>query len=306
MALPLEEEEVNPVRHRLHLSTSDYVRTLLLGVTLLPFRLCGLLSCFVLAWAVASVGMVGADLSHPLVGWQAFARHLVALLGRLSMFFCGFHHVQVKGRQCSRKEAPVLVAAPHSSFFDAIVIFCSGFPIFVNREENRAYPWIGLCMEFIQSIFVSREEAGSRQKAAAAIKERVCSSEDWPQVIIFPEGTCSNRAALMQYRPGAFIPGVAVQPVLVRYSLDGKADTVTWTWDQTHGAIACILLTLTQWSTEVSIQFLPPYLPSQEEKDNPQLFADNVRQLMAKHLQVPLCPLSFKEAQLKFGGKKMK
>ena len=61
-------------------------------------------------------------------------------------------------------------------------------------------------MEFIQSIFVSREvaypippkhtmrcplfvnflhkEAGSRQKAAAAIKERVCSSEDWPQVII--------------------------------------------------------------------------------------------------------------------------
>ena len=117
MALPLEEEEVNPVsicisqlfkcwdgnadqvnpvRHRLHLSTSDYVRTLLLGVTLLPFRLCGLLSCFVLAWAVASVGMVGADLSHPLVGWQAFARHLVALLGRLSMFFCGFHHVQVK------------------------------------------------------------------------------------------------------------------------------------------------------------------------------------------------------------------
>ena len=60
----------------------------------------------------------------------------------------------------------------------------------------------------------------------------------------------------MQYRPGAFIPGVAVQPVLVRYSLDEKADTVTWTWDQTHGAIACILLTLTQWSTEVSLYFV--------------------------------------------------
>ena len=33
------------------------------------------------------------------------------------------------------------------------------------------------------------------------------------------------------------------------------------------------------WSTKVSIQFLPPYLPSQEEKDDPQLFADNVRQV---------------------------
>ena len=50
-----------------------------------------------------------------------------------------------------------LSATSSSSFFDAIVIFCSGFPVFVNRQENRAYPWIGLCMEFIQSIFVTRE-----------------------------------------------------------------------------------------------------------------------------------------------------
>ena len=50
-----------------------------------------------------------------------------------------------------------LSAISSSSFFDAIVIFCSGFPVFVNRQENRAYPWIGLCMEFIQSIFVTRE-----------------------------------------------------------------------------------------------------------------------------------------------------
>ena len=95
MAMPLEEEEVNPVRHRLHLSTSDYIRTFLLGLTLLPFRLCGLLSCFVLAWAVASVGLIGADLSRPFVGWKAFLRWLIACLGRLSMFFCGFHRVQV-------------------------------------------------------------------------------------------------------------------------------------------------------------------------------------------------------------------
>ena len=88
----------------------------------------------------------------------------------------------------------------------------------------------------------------------------------------------------MHYRPGAFLPGVAVQPVLVRYSLEGKMDTVTWTWDQPHGALSCILLTLTQWSTKVSLHYLPPYLPSQEEKDNPQLFADNVRQVDRENL----------------------
>ena len=96
MAQPLlEEEEVNPVRHRLNFSTTDYIRTLVLGITLLPFRLFGLLACFVAAWAVASVGQVGADLSRPLAGWQALARRLVAILGRLSMVFCGIHWVQV-------------------------------------------------------------------------------------------------------------------------------------------------------------------------------------------------------------------
>ena len=90
-----EDEEVNPLRHRLHFSTGDYLRTIVLGFTILPFRLCGLLSCFIAAWAVASIGLIGADLSRPLVGWRAAARKLVAGLGRFSMLFCGFHWVQV-------------------------------------------------------------------------------------------------------------------------------------------------------------------------------------------------------------------
>ena len=83
------------MRHRLHFSTGDYLRTIVLGFTILPFRLCGLLSCFTAAWAVASIGLIGADLSRPLVGWRAVARKLVAGLGRVSMLFCGFHWVQV-------------------------------------------------------------------------------------------------------------------------------------------------------------------------------------------------------------------
>ena len=170
------------MRHRLHFSTGDYLRTIVLGFTILPFRLCGLLSCFIAAWVVASIGLIGADLSRPLVGWRAVARKLVAGLGRFSMLFCGFHWVQVTclktvtlccrwrggsapGRRRLCLSWPLTgelgwgrsIIILCSSFFDAIVIFCSGFPIFVNREENRALPWIGRCMEFIQAIFVTRE-----------------------------------------------------------------------------------------------------------------------------------------------------
>lgn len=49
------------------------------------------------------------------------------------------------------------------------------------------------------------------------------------QIIIFPEGTCTNRSCLITFKPGAFYPGVPVQPVCIRYP--NKLDTVTWTWE---------------------------------------------------------------------------
>merc|ERR1712013_613735 len=61
------------------------------------------------------------------------------------------------------------------------------------------------------------------------MKERSTDGKGWQQVLIFPEGTCTNRTALITFRLGAFIPGVPVQPVILRY--DNCYDTVTWTWE---------------------------------------------------------------------------
>ena len=47
--------------------------------------------------------------------------------------------------------------------------------------------------------------------------------------MLFPEGTCTNRSCLIQFKPGAFYPGAPVQPVVVRYP--NRLDTVTWTWE---------------------------------------------------------------------------
>ena len=35
-----------------------------------------------------------------------------------------------------------------------------------------------------------------------------------------------------------------MQPVMVRYP--NLHDTTSWTWDQSHGALGCILYTMTQ------------------------------------------------------------
>ena len=52
--------------------------------------------------------------------------------------------------------------------------------------------------------------------------------------------------------------------------LEEKSYTVTWTWDQHHGARACILLTLYPVVNQGVNPVPSPYLPSQKEKGNPQ------------------------------------
>jgi lysophosphatidylcholine acyltransferase / lyso-PAF acetyltransferase len=84
---------------------------------------------------------------------------------------------------------------------------------------------------------------------------------------------------LIQFKPGAFYPGVPIQPVLLRYP--NKMDTVTWTWEGPD-VITLLWRTMTQFHTFCEIEYLPVYVPNDEEKHNPKLFAKNVQHMMAK------------------------
>lgn len=49
----------------------------------------------------------------------------------------------VKGKQADRKEAPILVIAPHSTFLDGGIIYATGFPSIIVRRESGTNPYIG-------------------------------------------------------------------------------------------------------------------------------------------------------------------
>lgn len=135
-------------------------------------------------------------------------------------------------------------------------------------------------IDLAQPIYVNREDHGSRTKTIQDILDRVNSPEDWPHILIFPEGTCTNRKSLIQFKPGAFYPGQNIQPVLIRYP--NKSDTITMNiWNPNFGAT--LWKTLAQFHLFVEIEYLPVYTPSEEEIKDPQLYAKNVQQLMAKY-----------------------
>ncbi|XP_053805864.1 lysophosphatidylcholine acyltransferase 1 isoform X1 [Vidua chalybeata] len=90
-----------------------------------------------------------------------------------------------------------------------------------------------------------------------------------------------------------------VEEIKRRAQSDGKwpQDTITWTW-QGPGAFEILWLTLCQFHNSVEIEFLPVYVPSEEERKNPVLYANNVRRVMAEALGVPVTDYTFEDCQL--------
>lgn len=295
------DQDQDPFRVRLQFTPTDYLSMFIVFVLLVPIRVIVALVSLILAWSVSMIGLHNTDLSTPVTGWKARLQLVSCFFGRVCVRCCGFS-VSITGHRVDKTVAPVLIVAPHSSFFDALAIFWSGLPFIVNREENKDLLFIGKCVQFAQAIFVSRDTQQSREECKQEIRRRVNSSLPWRQFLIFPEGTTSNRKALMSFKPGGFLAGKTVQPVLIKYHL--KHDTVSWTWDQPHGFIACFLYTICQWKNDVELQYLPPYNPSEEEAENPVLFANNVRSTMAEALNVPVCNMTFEDIKQKYSKKK--
>uniref|UniRef100_A0A8C6E8M5 Lysophosphatidylcholine acyltransferase 1 n=1 Tax=Moschus moschiferus TaxID=68415 RepID=A0A8C6E8M5_MOSMO len=287
----------NPFVHELRLGALQKAQVAFLTLTLFPVRLLIAVLMMLLAWPLAlvsSLGPTGQEPEQPPSLWRRVVDVLLKAIMRTMWLAGGFHHVVVKGQRALPTEAAILTLAPHSSYFDAIPVTMTMSSV-VMKAESRDIPIWGTLIKYIWPVFVSRTDQDSRRKTVEEIKRRAQSGGKWPQIMIFPEGTCTNRTCLITFKPGAFIPGVPVQPVVLRYP--NKLDTITWTW-RGPGALKILWLTLCQFHNQVEIEFLPVYTPSEEEKKDPALYASNVRRVMAEALGIPVTDYTFEDCQL--------
>ncbi|KAM8839963.1 lysophosphatidylcholine acyltransferase 1 isoform 4-T4 [Spinachia spinachia] len=286
----------NPFVHELRCTLPQTIKIGLMSLTVFPVRLLLVASLMLLAWPFAFVASLGRSefVMEPPSWWMSVIDLCLRVIMR-AMWFCGgFHWIKVKGERAPPTEVPILTLAPHSSYFDAIPVTMTMCSI-VGKLESRSIPVWGTLISYIRPVFVFRSDQDSRRKTVEEIKRRARSGGEWPQIMIFPEGTCTNRSGLILFKPGAFIPGLPVQPVVLRYP--NTLDTVSWTW-RGPGAFKILWLTLCQPHNPLEIEYLPVYTPSSEERENPALFANNVRKLMARALQLPLTDLTFEDREI--------
>ncbi|XP_018495384.1 lysophosphatidylcholine acyltransferase 1 [Galendromus occidentalis] len=286
-------EVPDPFRFRIHLTPTDKIKVALMTIFVVPIRVFLVTFFLFLTWLGCFIGLLGYSEeeleSKPIQGWRRGWRESVR-----SMVFWAFRtfliKVEFRGERAPPSEAPILVAGPHSSFYDfATVIAKSPVPSAVIRDETGTVV-ISTILRFIQPVFVKRSSKESRLTTLTEIKNRATSKEAWSQIVIFPEGTCSNGSVLIKFKQGAFSAGVPIQPVLLRYP--NRLNTLTWTWDG-PSALKTMWLTTCQWTTKMVIEYLPVYCPSEAERQNPTLYAENVRQLMAAALGIGTTEFSY-------------
>ncbi|URE31340.1 Acyltransferase [Musa troglodytarum] len=114
-----------------------------------------------------------------------------------------------------------------------------------------------------------------------------------PMMLLFPEGTTTNGDYLLPFKSGAFLAKVPVLPVILRYPYCRFSPA----WDSISG-VRHVFLLLCQFVNHIEVIWLPVYYPSEQEKEDPKLYANNVRKLMATEGNLTLSDIGLAEKRI--------
>jgi hypothetical protein len=224
---------------------------------------------------------LGPSLREPLVS-AALA------MARFSLWWLGYFDVQTSGHIAPCADARVLVGNHSAGIIEVLLLYVAArCPSFVTRIENITLPLFAGIAHVSRAIIVDRDLRTSRERTMRDIQERLREPAGG-QLMIFPEGTCDNGLALFRFNKGAFVPGLAVQPVLFHYPYAHFNPCFTGEATGGHELPALMWRTACQVCNRAEVKYLPVYHPSEAERQDPLLYASNVQALMASHLHVPV------------------
>ncbi|CAN6450636.1 unnamed protein product [Victoria cruziana] len=186
------------------------------------------------------------------------------------------------------------IVSNHVSYLDILYHMSSSFPSFVAKRSVARLPLVGLISKCLGCVYVQRESKSSDFKGVSGVvTERIKAAQrngHAPAMLLFPEGTTTNGDFLLPFKTGAFVPKSPVLPVIVRYPYTRFSPA----WESMSGVRHVILL-LCQFANYIHVVRLPIYYPTEEEKNDPKLYADNVRRFMANEGNLMLSDIGLAE-----------
>ncbi|XP_065186540.1 lysophosphatidylcholine acyltransferase 2B-like [Sycon ciliatum] len=275
----------NPFKHRVAFSGLEIVELVLGGVFLLPLRILGIIVVFPLVWLTLTIPTIGVKPGQHLSPWRRFfVLNVTTYAVRLILFICGFLWVKYSGKRASYTEVPVNVVAPHVTPFDGFFVGGVVYGSALICSDVLSSLLTSPIVPCTEAIPVNRENAQQRSKVLDLVKTFLSSPGRQTHLVAFPEGTCGGGKSLLSFRRGAFQPGTAVQPIVLDYR--ARQLISVWSFDCQSPAVQ-MLLQLSRLYSPLHIKFLDVYRPSEAEKQDPVLYANNVQAVVARELGCP-------------------
>ena len=167
------ETEVNPwvADHPLPLWWK--VCVILTGPILLPLRLLLMLLIISFSYLCARIALLGGGgrlERKPLRSWRRILQSLVFFNLRSLGVAMGVL-VRRRGRQVGREEAPLLVAAPHSTLIDWLVFPWTRSSV-LAKQELSSWPVMGVIGRLLQTVWVDRDSQQARTVTLDKIRAR--------------------------------------------------------------------------------------------------------------------------------------
>ncbi|WCJ23120.1 Lysophospholipid acyltransferase LPEAT2 [Euphorbia peplus] len=236
--------------------------------------------CLGLGYLATKLALLGwKDRSNPMPSWRSSFMWITRLCARAILFSFGYQWIRRKGKPAPREIAPIVVSN-HVSYIEPIFYFYELFPTMVAAESHDSIPFVGTIIRAMQVIYVDRFSQSSRKEAVNEIK-RKAACDRFPRVLLFPEGTTTNGNVIISFQLGAFIPGFAIQPVVVRYPHVH--------FDQSWGCVSLgklMFRMFTQFHNFMEIEYLPIVSPLDNCKESPVHFAKRTSHAIASALNV--------------------
>ncbi len=196
-------------------------------------------------------------------------------------------HVHSPDPQAIRSHAG-LVFPNHQSTLDVLALYYCAPMRFLAADDNEHRFLLGRIISSVGTVFVQRNSPRSRLEARNKVAEAL-RENNYPPIVLFPEGRLGTGDALFAFRHGAF--GIAVEvgaaylPLAIGYK---QKEIVVWRAAAEHEGMWSHIWRMVQYPKRIDVDVIPLPVVRPCADDDPKELAAIAREDIAKTLGLPL------------------
>lgn len=232
---------------------------LIMSKVLLLFSIIVSLTRVALVFATTLATVTLLFVSYPIK--NLFNTHIffIRMWGYFCIKFFGFK-VVVKNVE---KDVLGFYVAPHSSFWDIIILsyFIDGF--FISKAEVKKWPLVGFGAKLINTVFIEREKGSSALLALCKGAKKVLEDYKY-SIIVFPEGTRTPKH-MSTFKDGVFYASKNINYPIIPVILYYKPESMFYSFKKKNFIKEILGQAWALERPQVYVEYLEPVYPSKFE-----------------------------------------